>query len=400
MNTAAEPTPLQSSDTLPAVDARSPLQSGPAILALAALALWAATVIALWNFSRHPAPVPLAPPPLAELKHLPALPQDIAAHGGATETLLPPDKARQQNAAVPFAGTPLAIAKPFAFTGSAEDRARATQCLATATLYEAGDDTDGERAVAQVVLNRVRHAAFPSTVCGVVYQGAGRSTGCQFSFTCDGSLSRIMPAAAWKRAREVAADALGGAVDKRVGLATHYHTDWVYPYWSPQLTKLAQVRTHLFFGWPGAWGGPAAFGRAYRGGEPSSSAPPAAATAAPAVPTVSNPPQLVPGRAEPVPLYGTGLKLSDPSGKAYGLLAGTDATAAKLISVALALCTQPGECAVTAWGNPGDIPKSLPVPPSARRKIVFEFVRGAGAEPAVIHFDCKRFPTRNRTVCL
>src|SRR6476660_5886742 len=65
---------------------------------------------------------------------------------------------------------------------------RSLQCLTQAIYYEARNQSDdGERAVAQVVLNRVRHPAFPNTVCGVVYQGAVRpGGGCQFTFTCDG----------------------------------------------------------------------------------------------------------------------------------------------------------------------------------------------------------------------
>lgn len=93
----------------------------------------------------------------------------------------------------------------------------------------------GQAAVAQVVLNRVRHPAFPGTVCGVVYQGSQRKTGCQFTFTCDGSLTRrTMSQSAWQRARAIAANTLSGNVNSTVGLATHYHTNWVYPYWSPE----------------------------------------------------------------------------------------------------------------------------------------------------------------------
>ena len=203
-----------------------------------------------------------------ELRKLPALPEDIEKHGELATTVLPPGDARKRNAYVAFEPRAGAIARPFAFTGSDLDRARAIQCLAAAVLYEAGDDATGQQAVAQVVLNRVRHPAFPGTVCGVVYQGSQRKTGCQFTFTCDGSMARrTMSDSAWQRARSVAAGALSGQVDDTVGLATHYHTNWVYPYWSPSLRKLAQVGTHLFFGWPGTWGGPGAFGKRYRGNE-------------------------------------------------------------------------------------------------------------------------------------
>ena len=92
--------------------------------------------------------------------------------------------------------------------------AQALECLASAVYYEAGNqDDDGERAVAQVVLNRVRHPAFPASVCGVVYEGSTRPTGCQFTFTCDGSLYRQPDADGWRRAYE---GRRGGAV--RLGL--------------------------------------------------------------------------------------------------------------------------------------------------------------------------------------
>ncbi|MEG8031015.1 cell wall hydrolase [Sphingomonas aurantiaca] len=170
---------------------------------------------------------------------------------------LTPDDARAFNATVPFSTDPNPAARPFRFAGGPEDLARATDCMAAGILYEAGDDTLGERAVAQVVLNRLHHPAFPKTVCGVVFEGQDRSTGCQFSFSCDGAITRWHPTAdAWRRAREVAAAALSGAVFKQVGYATHYHTDWVVPYWQSSLDKITAVNTHLFFRWSGWWGTP------------------------------------------------------------------------------------------------------------------------------------------------
>ncbi len=175
---------------------------------------------------------------------------------------LTPTDARAFNATVPFSTEPNPAAKPFRFAGGPDDLARATDCMAAGILYEAGDDTLGERAVAQVVLNRLRHPAFPKTVCGVVFEGQDRTTGCQFSFSCDGAITRWHPTEdAWRRAREVATAALGGAVFSQVGYATHYHTDWVVPYWQSSLDKITAVHTHLFFRWSGWWGTPAAFGR-------------------------------------------------------------------------------------------------------------------------------------------
>jgi hypothetical protein len=176
--------------------------------------------------------------------------------------------AKAFNAQVPFSTRPNPAARAFRFAGGEEDRLRALDCLSAAVLYEAGDDPEGQKAVAQVVLNRVRHPAFPHTVCGVVFQGSERRTGCQFTFTCDGALVRSYSQAIWDRARRIADAALAGSVYKPVGQATHYHTDWVVPYWSSSLDKIVAVHTHLFFRWSGWWGTPPAFRFQATGSEP------------------------------------------------------------------------------------------------------------------------------------
>jgi spore germination cell wall hydrolase CwlJ-like protein len=177
-----------------------------------------------------------------------------------------PETALSLNAAMPISTTPIIAARPFRI-GDLPDEARAaaTDCMTAALFYEAAGEGDaGQKAVAQVVLNRLRHPAFPKTVCDVVFQGTDRSTGCQFTFTCDGSLARLPAQAAWARARRLAEKALAGAVDRQVGLATHYHTQWVVPYWRTDLTKLALVGAHIFYRWQGGWGGPSAFSGRYQ----------------------------------------------------------------------------------------------------------------------------------------
>jgi spore germination cell wall hydrolase CwlJ-like protein len=184
-----------------------------------------------------------------------------------------PDQALKVNAEIPVASGPNPAASPFVFKGSASARAQALNCLASAAYYEAGNqDEDGERAVAQVVLNRVRHPAFPSSVCNVVYEGSTRPTGCQFTFTCDGSLNRQPDADGWRRATRVAEEALSGSVYAPVGWATHYHADYVVPYWASTMAKNAMVGAHLFYRWGGGWGQPAVFTKAYAGHEPSADA--------------------------------------------------------------------------------------------------------------------------------
>ena len=131
--------------------------------------------------------------------------------------------------------------------GSALDRSRELDCLTQAVYFEArGETPRGQAAVAQVVLNRVKHPAFPKSVCAVVFQGAA-SHGCQFSFACDGSMRRGREAGAWGRARKIAARALSGVVLADVGSATHFHTTGVSPGWGPRMLRVSQVGLHVFY---------------------------------------------------------------------------------------------------------------------------------------------------------
>lgn len=161
-------------------------------------------------------------------------------------------------------------ARPFTVrAASTIDQNRAQLCLTAAIYYEAASEPDaGQRAVAEVILNRVRHPAFPNTVCGVVYQGSERATGCQFSFACDGAMARVPSVAGWRRAERTAALMLAGYVEPSVGLATHYHTYAVTPAWNRSLVMTAAIGAHFFHRWQGYWGTPAAFTQGYAGGEP------------------------------------------------------------------------------------------------------------------------------------
>ncbi|MFJ6023276.1 cell wall hydrolase [Brevundimonas sp. NPDC092305] len=155
-------------------------------------------------------------------------------------------------------------AQPFRL-GGALDASRDLDCLTQAVYYEArGEGRGGMRAVAQVVLNRVRHPAFPKSVCGVVFQGAGRRVGCQFSFTCNGSMRATVNRAAWNRARDIASTALSGSVYSDVGVATHFHTTAVAPQWRSSLIRVGQVGDHVFYRFGGRSGSSAAFSYAAR----------------------------------------------------------------------------------------------------------------------------------------
>ncbi|TMJ18772.1 MAG: hypothetical protein E6G92_02715 [Alphaproteobacteria bacterium] len=230
--------------------------------------LWLAAVAGITAESANPRPqlekAEATSPEIAQI-------QAVAVQTSATALRqVNPLTALAMNAAIPVSQQANPAARPFHLSGTAADRARSLDCLTAAIYYEAArEPLDGQRAVAQVVLNRVRHPAYPASVCGVVFEGARRNTGCQFSFTCDGSLRSGPMAGYWDRAKAVAAAALNGYVYAPVGWATHYHANYVMPYWAPTLVKSANVGLHIFYRWRGGWGRPGAFLNRYSGAEPA-----------------------------------------------------------------------------------------------------------------------------------
>ena len=181
---------------------------------------------------------------------------------------LSPEEAQRINAFLPASRAAPPPVQPFYLRASGPERERAILCLTQAIYYEAAlEPAPGQEAVAQTVLNRVRHPAFPHTICGVVYQGAQQATGCQFSFTCDGSRGRAPIAPYWQRAQAVARQAIDGFVMPAVGTATAYHADYVFPRWGPTLVKIAQIGAHIFYRFPGPAGLPGAFRQGYGGDE-------------------------------------------------------------------------------------------------------------------------------------
>ncbi len=178
------------------------------------------------------------------------------------------DAARRVNDFIPALGASTAPAAPFFLRASGPQRDRAMLCLTQAIYYEAALEPDaGQAAVAQTVLNRVRHPAFPHSICGVVYQGVELGIGCQFTFVCDGALGRRPMDTPWRRARAAAERAVDGYVMTSVGSATSYHADYVFPRWAPSLVKIGQIGAHIFYRFPGPIGLPGALRRAYQGDE-------------------------------------------------------------------------------------------------------------------------------------
>jgi hypothetical protein len=325
-----------------------------------------------------------------------------------------PDAARQVNEKRPFdiAG-PIPAAPPFHFSGTELSRGRAMACLAAAGWYEAGDDVLGEQSVLQVVLNRARHPAFPRTICGVVFQGSERTTGCQFTFSCDGSLQRRKPSAtAWARAMALASSMLDGHVDPRVGIASHYHADWVVPYWAPTLVKLAQVRTHIFYSWKGKWGSPRALLAASRAEEPGIAALAGLSTAhMPLAGTVvTTEPGTKEALAETAPpaapagvgdraLRGAIVRADEASAGKYFIQVDPGTFAGNHAVAALALCKSRPSCRVYGWRDAGSVAGALPLSGKQLDQLTFFYSHEEGRADQAL-WDCGQIPRTNKTQCL
>jgi spore germination cell wall hydrolase CwlJ-like protein len=307
---------------------------------------------------------------------------------------LDPEDARAYNASVPFAPGPYPAARPFRFPGGSEDRARAVDCLAAALVYEAGDDTAGEKAVAQVILNRLRHPAFPKTVCGVVFEGSTRSTGCQFTFTCDGALRRWRPSPdRWARAQLIAAQALNGSVYRPVGHATHYHTDWVVPYWQSSLDKISKVGTHLFFRWTGWWGTPGAFTRRPSGEEP------VVAALAPLTGVDSDAPDpTVPDDDTAAEHAGFTPTLDDQNSFLATLPAGVPPELWP--ELAIKACGDREECRFSAWADRTRTPVLLPLSAQQVASMSFAYLRDRSGGLERTLWNCAQTPRADPRQCM
>ncbi len=130
-----------------------------------------------------------------------------------------------------------------------KDSARQMRCLAEAIYFESrSEPEDGQAAVAQVVLNRVRSGIYPTTVCGVVYQDRNRPFACQFTFACEGKSLRVEEPGPWAVATRIARDVVSGAnYNPKVGVAVNYHANYVAPFWVGYLKKVDRIGAHIFY---------------------------------------------------------------------------------------------------------------------------------------------------------
>ena len=304
------------------------------------------------------------------------------------------------------------ISAQLQFLGPAGDRDRAIDCLAVAAWYEAGNDFDGQRSVMQVVLNRVAHPSFPKSVCGVVFEGSHRATGCQFTFTCDGSMARRRPSPiAMARARAIAALALKRTIYPEVSQATHYHADYVLPWWSSKLVRLGKVGPHIFYRWPGM--------RGALSGRPSSASE--AELAQLTYQAMSRPDSLsATSVAESTQLIATTMSTSTAP------LAQPEPTAGNITSVAPAMktdgaiflavdraspsgrwavsalgkCTGQAGCRVLAYETQEKLAHNSNISARAREKPIFLFVRDATSGVQLALWDCEKVERPASSQCL
>lgn len=177
-----------------------------------------------------------------------ATPIEIAAASLVFPGLSP--RGSQVDGATPGAAAPPDVARHrYADLIGPDAMDREQRCLAEAVYFEARSESEeGQAAVAQVVLNRVKSGLYPSNVCGVVYQNRHRYMGCQFSFACEGKSLRIADGPSWQTATRIASAVIDGRTYlSEVGGATHYHADYVKPGWSRRLKKMDVIGRHIFY---------------------------------------------------------------------------------------------------------------------------------------------------------
>jgi spore germination cell wall hydrolase CwlJ-like protein len=151
--------------------------------------------------------------------------------------------------AVPAAEPALSAPSPAELAGAR--LAAESGCLSEVMYYEArGEGVDGEKAVAEVVLQRTRNVNYPDTVCGVVHEGVQQGRlDCQFSFACDGSADKPKDAAAWLQARLLAEKIMSGAVrlSGETGHAIAFHNVGITPVWADTMLRTTQIGNHVFY---------------------------------------------------------------------------------------------------------------------------------------------------------
>jgi spore germination cell wall hydrolase CwlJ-like protein len=123
----------------------------------------------------------------------------------------------------------------------------AITCLARTIYWEAkNSSTAGMEAVASVVMNRLGHEGFPSTICEVVKQGHEQGA-CQFSWWCDGRSDTAQDQTSYAAAKEIARKAVNRGLKDMTQGAMYFHGKGSPPDWSKQYIRTVTVGDHVFY---------------------------------------------------------------------------------------------------------------------------------------------------------
>ena len=140
-------------------------------------------------------------------------------------------------------------------TAKAIDRPEDMGCLVEAIYFEGrSESTSGMLAIGIVILNRVRSDNYPNTICDVVHEGhywEGNPVKykCAFTYWCDGKPERYNNIRALAKVQEVVILLMDGVTIEGIDFATHYHANYVSPYWaySEDFIYVGRIGRHLFY---------------------------------------------------------------------------------------------------------------------------------------------------------
>lgn len=132
-------------------------------------------------------------------------------------------------------------------SASADTRLEDLQCLAKNVYFEGRNQPwVGQVAIAQVTLNRVRSAAFPSTICEVVRQK--KRNICQFSWYCDGKSDQPKDVKDYDKATDVAIQVYSGTIPDVTEGALWYHATYIRrPFWAYSMKEMVKINEHIFY---------------------------------------------------------------------------------------------------------------------------------------------------------
>ena len=132
----------------------------------------------------------------------------------------------------------------------------AVLCMALNIYHEArGEPLAGQIGVAHSVLNRMADSRYPDTACEVIKQAKYHGWDmvnpirhqCQYSWFCDGLSDNPQDGKAMLEATILAQHVLAGkSIDITEG-ATHYHADYVHPYWADEMTTTVKLGSHIYY---------------------------------------------------------------------------------------------------------------------------------------------------------